>query len=298
MKNILVISEHLKNDKDARGRLYGLKVYDALVKTGIEITELKNHNKNVWCRDYLPVQGAGGRLIHFKYAPQYMTDTEKWRLRIPDSETIRKEFELFVETEITPCYDIILDGGAIEVYEDAAIISDRVFRDNPKQNESELLEKLKTVLGLKKINVIPQHPYDFTGHVDGLLRFVDADTVLINDLSGIKSFTKDDLKIPRNKITQQWYYSFMGAVLNSGYRIKKLIYTAESNTNNDKSAKGIYMNFLQYDNQILMPTFNDAKNDLEAKNRLEEVFKKKIIEIPATELAAEGGIINCVTWSN
>ena len=227
-----------------------------------------------------------------------MTDTEKWRLRIPDSETIRKEFELFVETEITPCYDIILDGGAIEVYEDAAIISDRVFRDNPKQNESELLEKLKTVLGLKKINVIPQHPYDFTGHVDGLLRFVDADTVLINDLSGIKSFTKDDLKIPRNKITQQWYYSFMGAVLNSGYRIKKLIYTAESNTNNDKSAKGIYMNFLQYDNQILMPTFNDAKNDLEAKNRLEEVFKKKIIEIPATELAAEGGIINCVTWSN
>ena len=37
MKNILVISEHLKNDKDARGRLYGLKVYDALVKTGIEM---------------------------------------------------------------------------------------------------------------------------------------------------------------------------------------------------------------------------------------------------------------------
>ena len=74
--------------------------------------------------------------------------------------------------EIIPS-KIILDGGAIEVLGDLGIGSDRVLRDNSSLEHREVLEKIKKVLKLKRLIVVPEYPYEYTGHVNGIARFID-----------------------------------------------------------------------------------------------------------------------------
>ena len=46
-----------------------------------------------------------------------------------------------------------------------------------------------------------------------------------------------------------------------------------------------------------MPTFTFKKEDEEARKKLEQLFPGRRVEsINATDLAKEGGIVNCVTW--
>lgn len=67
--------------------------------------------------------------------------------------------------------DINLDGGNVVMYGNKAIITDRIFPENPDRPREELLTELSR---------LPE--YDFTGHADGMMRFVDSNTVLVNNL--------------------------------------------------------------------------------------------------------------------
>lgn len=85
------------------------------------------------------------------------------------------------------------------------------------------------------------------------------------------------------------------ALRNAGLQWETLPYSTTSN-GNDKDAAGIYLNFLQLEDCIIMPVF-DRPEDSEAAARLEKLYGKEIIGIKASELAAEGGIINCISWT-
>ncbi len=290
MLDEIYISAHLPIDTN-KGVLYGKKVYDKFLEIDdLEIIEIKNHYKNIWCRDYMPVKSSSGKYVQFKYSPSYMTDSQKWKERLPIANEIHNELKIECISS-----DIILDGGAIEIFNKTAIISDRVFRDNPDMKNDEILEEIKTKLELYKIIVIPQHPYDFTGHVDGLVRFVDENTVLINDMKYEKCILKNKQKTYRNKLIENWHYSFMSVFLNAGLKMEELPTFVPEN-GNDKSGEGIYINFLLLENCILMPAYrNDIDND--ASKILEHLYERNVKMIYANELAKEGGMINCVTWT-
>lgn len=291
MTQKVYISGYLKDDVSNKVK-YGEHVYYQLQSIDeIEIKEIENHSKNVWCRDYMPVKGAQGELIHFDYSPGYMMDTDKWKTRRPTREILQHKLELVCTNS-----DIILDGGAIEIHGTSAIISDRVFRDN-KLPEEEVIEKIKKSLKLDRLVVAPQHPFDFTGHVDGMVRFIDEKRVLISEMlddGKIKEYEAETNHY-RKQLIENWYYAFKYTLLNAGFTLEELPCTSHLNTN-DKSGHGIYLNFLKLDDLILMPSYNQDE-DLIAKKKLETLYKTKVIMIDATELSAEGGMINCVTWT-
>ncbi len=292
MSEQIVISAALQTAKE-NGMAYGAQVYEQLTQLPhIKCLVLQAHKQNVWCRDYLPVKNAKGDYVQFTYAPRYMLDSKKWKERIPIAQ------DLWKELNIQPTQsDIILDGGNVELHHDIAIISDRVYHDNDAQSSAEmqaLYHKLKNTLAVKQLIIVPQHPYDFTGHVDGLVRFINDKTVLINEIVPI---TKPTHNSYRQKLESAWYYSFISALHNAGLHTETIIYTAGEN-DNDKSAAGIYLNYLQLEQFILLPTFHQKAEDQQASNTLAKHFPtKKIIPIQANELASQGGIINCVTWS-
>ena len=95
---------------------------------------------------------------------------------------------------------------------------------------------------------------------------------------------------------EQWHHSFRNTLYNAGFKIETLTYTPDENQP-DKSAKGVYLNFLLLEDKLIMPTFDDKQNDAQAAEILEHLYMREAIKIEASELAAEGGIINCVTWS-
>ena len=136
-----------------------------------------------------------------------------------------------------------------------------------------------------EIIIIPayKHDYDFTGHADGMIRFVDENTVLVNNLEQDFKYMKDAIIRALHKANLK-YINFPWFE----HKIK----------GNDDHAIGIYLNYLEVGNLIVMPVFGVPGNkDAEAIAKLKEVFPDKIIEtIDYNDVALLGGILNCTTW--
>ena len=235
--------------------------------------------KDIWCRDYMPVQNAEGELIQFKYDPSYLKG-------VPEYEESRSDVRYVDEVNgFKPIFsDINLDGGNVVMYGKKAIITDRVFDENKNMNRDDIRKQLAELLKAEII-IIPAlaKSYDFTGHADGMIRFVNENTVIGNELSAdSQTFQKNMERAMR--LANLTYIEFPYF----NYEIK----------GNHDHAIGVYLNYLEVGDLIIMPVFDVPGNrDAEALAKLKELFPNKTIEtIDYNDVALTGGILNCTTW--
>lgn len=230
--------------------------------------------KGVWAVDYMPIQ-VGDSFIQFRYDPGYLKPL-KYQKTKSDVDAICAV--LGIETHKS---DIVLDGGNLVRSAHQAFVTDRIFEDNPAWERKALLTELKKLLELDRIFLLPVQPGDFTGHADGMVRFVDEHTILANDYS---------------KEPKKFYEAFEIALHNTGLEVVKLPYNVYNNPSNNH-ANGDYINFLQMENVIFVPVFN-FKEDEEALRIIETCFPdQKVIPIESNVLAKDGGILNCISWN-
>ncbi|MDE5608079.1 MAG: agmatine deiminase family protein [Muribaculaceae bacterium] len=251
---------------------------DILNRHNIPFAFLKG-TKDIWCRDYMPVQTPSGKLIQFKYDPSYLRDRKYSESR----SNVRYVDQL---NGLTPEFsEINLDGGNVVMFGCKAIITDRIFSENPDWDKEKLVSELSRLLECEII-IVPAYKveYDFTGHADGMIRFVDNNTVLVNNLDQDFKYMKEAMikaleKANLTYINFPWFE----------HKIK----------GNNEHAIGIYLNYLEVDDLIVMPVFGVPGNkDAEALAKLKEVFPNKTIEtIDYNEIALCGGILNCTTWT-
>ena len=150
-----------------------------------------------------------------------------------------------------------LDGGnaVFSPSRERVIISDRLLSENPKFSENELICRLEALLSAEII-LIPSLKEDFTGHADGMVRFVDENTVIGNRSpykSGLEQRIKTTLNRKGISVIDFPYYSSPGI-----------------------SAEGSYINYLETENDILLPVFG-SNSDNEATEAAKRLFTKKII---------------------
>ena len=253
MKDIVYISDQLEIKYPA----FKKNLTKILTDNGNRL-KIITGTKDIWCRDYMPLIGSHGQLVRFIYHPSYLDKNKKDRASITNVDNI-----------LTTTYEV--SGKSMSRWQYI------------NTNSLELLVDIKRLLGLQKITVVPEYPDDFTGHVDGLVRFIDHNTVLINNLS--------------NEEPEEWIINFKSSLHNAGYKMEELPYRAYENEDKD-DAKGIYMIFLNLNDLIIMPSFTFNQEDKKAKQTLEKLYPgKKVVPIYATDLAKEGGIVNCVTWN-
>jgi agmatine deiminase len=132
-----------------------------------------------------------------------------------------------------------------------------------------------------KLYFIPQQPKDYTGHSDGMLRFLDNKTVIINDYS---------------KEKPEFQRAFKIALDNAGLDYIEIPYNPYGNKTYSQ-ANGSYINFLQMQNTVIIPTFG-IKEDEIAVRQFEQLFSGyQIATIDSNEVANNGGILNCITWN-
>lgn len=165
-----------------------------------------------------------------------------------------------------------------------AILTDRIFSENPDWTKETLMSELSKILECEIIIIPAYKPdYDFTGHADGMIRFVDENTVLVNNL-------EHDFKYMRDAIIK--------ALNNAHLKYINFPWFEHKINGNNDHAIGIYLNYLEVGNLIVMPVFGVPGNkDTEALAKLKEVFPDKIIEtIDYNDIALTGGILNCTTW--
>lgn len=234
--------------------------------------------KDIWCRDYMPIQTPSGELIQFKYDPSYLKDPEYSESR-SDVKNVDKI------NGITPIFsDINLDGGNVVMYGNKAILTDRIFSENPNWTEENLKAELAKLLECEIIIIPAYKPeYDFTGHADGMMRFVDSNTVIVNNLD-------QDLVYMKKAIIK--------ALDNANLRYIYFPWFEHKIKGNTDHAIGIYLNYLEVGDLIVLPAFDVPGNkDAEAIAKIKEVFPNKIIEtIDYNDVALTGGILNCTTW--
>ena len=237
--------------------------------------EFLEKTKDIWAVDYMPIQISKSKFVQFTYNPDYL-QTKIRRKTISDVNSICKAINL------TPAIsDIILDGGNVVRADDKVIMCDKVFYENQNIPEKDLIKQLKGLLKVDKLFFVPWNPDDFTGHADGMVRFINNNTVLINDYSEDPEFQT----------------SFRMSIHNAGLDWIELPYNPPDDPTST-SAEGLYLNYLQMEQGVIIPTFNNKRVDEKARKVLEEVFKgQTIATIDCNELAEEGGVLNCITWN-
>lgn len=232
--------------------------------------------KDVWAVDFMPIQVSVNEFVRFLYQPSYLTKSKRWAKTISDVDRICDD--IGIETVKT---SIILDGGNIIRAKNKVIMTDRVFIDNPDYSRRNLIEKLYELLQVDKLYFIPEQPGDFTGHADGMVRFLDETTIIMNDYKNEKS---------------EFYKAFEIAIHNTGLNCIRIPYNVYSNKSNNQ-ANGDYINYLQMDNLVIIPTFG-LKEDEEVIRQFEDLFAGQRIEtIESNEIANAGGVLNCITWN-
>lgn len=226
--------------------------------------------KDIWARDFMPVKTKSGKYVSFRYEPSYLAGDPQLRTNFKTDIAPSFKVDNLVYT------DINLDGGNVvfSPSKEKVIISDRVYSENPSWHKAELTAKLAKLLEANVI-IIPSLKSDMTGHADGMVRFVDENTVVANAPLSPFGF---ETKVKK-------------ALQNHGIEVLDFPYF----DSNGDSAIGCYLNFLETEQAILLPVFS-VGTDNKAVQTAKHIFHKAIIPVNINEIAADGGLLNCISW--
>lgn len=237
--------------------------------------------RDVWMRDFMPVR-IWDKHISFRYEPSYLKDQSQ--LRTDFRRDISGQFNIFDGSDPDDVIysDINLDGGNVvfSPSKERAIISDRVFSENPGYDRAALVRELEELLRAQVI-IIPSLSSDMTGHADGMVRFVDNNTVVGNATgyqNGLEQRIKEVLSFHGINTIDFPYFPSAG-----------------------ESAAGCYLNFLvadsfyEADRRLLLPVFGHPMDE-QAVRAAEQIFLAPVIPVRIDEIARDGGGLNCISW--
>jgi len=273
--NTVYLTERLRTDErycKAHDRLTGI-----LEKHSVQVKYLRDSKiRDIWCRDFMPVQIGQGRFVQFRYEPSYLVGYEAHRTN-PEEVSEARQCQPVLS-------DINLDGGNIVNCFDRAIVTDRIFDENPGfTSKTKLVSAIEKLLEAEVI-VIPQINSDLTGHADGMVRFVGRDTLLGNHRDHeYKYWTKGI-----NRVLKAYGIQYIDIPFGY-YHIK----------GHSDHAIGCYVNYLEVGNLMVVPIFGYEPVKDEAVVKLfHEIFPDRIIEsVNYNEVGLEGGLLNCSTWT-
>ena len=220
-------------------------------------------------------QTKSGKFIQFKYEPSYLKNDNEWDESRSDVEEVCKLNNIDAEPS-----DINLDGGNVLLCDDRAIISDRVFSENKDWNREKLVSELSRLLECEII-IIPAENDDMTGHADGMVRFINRNTILGNKLADEYKYWRDGMQ----KVLEQY-----------GLKYIDVPFFLPKDPKHPLSAIGVYVNYLEVNNLIILPVFG-RDEDEQVISIIKSVFPDRKIEtIDYNDVAKEGGLLNCTTW--
>jgi agmatine deiminase len=242
---------------------------------GVELNELRG-TRDLWCRDYMPVQVGRGEFVRFRYAPDYLRGYE---------HLITEPGDVGPIPEIRRCVGsgIVLDGGNVVRWGSRCVVTDKIFRENPGVGRAGLIDVLRELLGVEDLIVIPKEPYDVVGHADGVVRFLDDGLVVVNDYSGVA---------PR-------YGQRLRSILRrAGLERVELPYRPGQSGGGDiPSAVGCYANFLSVRGLIVVPVYGREEDDGACQIIKANTSGSAVVPLDCSDLARGGGVLNCVTWT-
>jgi agmatine deiminase len=231
---------------------------------------------DIWVRDYTPIQVEEDTFIQFNFNPSYLNENEKYKKLISNTDEVCRINNL---NHIK--HPLKLEGGNLVRSKNKVILTDRIVEENESTGYTRtvIINELEKLFNAEII-LIPAHKDDFTGHADGMVRFYDENTLLVNDLSMEYLY---------------WRKEFLEVI--NAHNLNIIEIPCRYDKKNKESAIGIYINYLQVGNFILLPEFG-LDIDSKALNQFRKLFPDHTIEtININAIAKKGGVLNCISWN-
>jgi len=268
--NKVYFSERLKSDlstsyANIQNALYALQIKP------LYLTD----TKDVWARDYMPIQVRKDKFIEYRYDPDYLQGKSKGYRDLktyPDIVCNRNNLPNTIKS------DLLLDGGNLVKSENSIILTDKVAIEN-RLTKTETINQLKRTFEVDTVVLIPWYKKEKFGHSDGVLRFINNNTVLLHEVDKTNSLLTRKLR--ESKLDIAWLEF-------EGKKNKKLNWA--------------YINFLQMDNAILVPKLN-IEEDEQAIEQIQKHFKsfvdtKRVVQVEIRDIVETGGgALNCISWT-
>ena len=264
--NKVYLSKGMTNEKYANVTEHLLS---ALQKYKIEWDFLPHTTSpfHIWARDYMPVQVNEKKFVKFNYEPDYLKGYPEYK---PDTSIILSELGLEVFNS-----DIVIDGGNVISCGDKVVMTDKIFRVNPRYNRTMLLDSISQLLEAELV-LIPEDRYDEYGHADGMVRYMGGNRVLLNNYC-------DFDKSLRKKLL---------AALTPHFDVTELHYDGYTDWS------WAYINFLHVGQHIFVPMLEDRLADA-AFHQIADAYPQCECH-PVWDydnIVHEGGALNCSTWN-
>lgn len=276
MTNFVYISDKLK---EFYPRTY-VRLTKLLDEMEIEWGEVKG-TKDIWIRDYMPIQLSDDRFLVYKYDPDYLRDSgEKY---LTDSYTISEGVLEHCEKRY---YDIKLDGGNIVTCGDYRVLTDKVFQENGVKKYNIGFGSYINGIFDSRVIFLPWHcdnPHepnvDVYGHADGLIHWTGDNRVLMSNHRD--SFPEEADEIKKRLET-------------AGFEVIEMLFDVP---NPIRDFNWAYINYLEVGNKIIVPTFG-IPEDKQALMYIREANPNSIVRgFRMRDIARNGGALHCITWN-
>lgn len=263
--NAIYFSEWLKKDYS--------DIYKGLVRI------LNKHNvaydiipntKDVWCRDYMPLQLDKERYLCYEYKPDYLMNSARNRKYITDSLNVCRGMQLNIKK--TP---LIMDGGNVVKVGNKAIMTEKVFVENPSMDEDMLKKQLEKQMECEVV-FIPWDRNEKYGHSDGIIKPISDNTILMTNYHDFdREYTNEVVKR-----------------LSSKFEIETLSYKVRKTA----PESWAYINFLTVGKLIVLPALG-KEEDEQALSQIKRYYSECLVEqLNISDLVKDGGGLNCVSW--
>ncbi|MDX4037692.1 agmatine deiminase family protein [Aliarcobacter skirrowii] len=227
--------------------------------------EIIEYTKDIWMRDFMPFCLDDCSLVSYIYEPYYLQNINY------------KNIKTKINYE-TNHIDLVIDGGNFVRYKNKAIMTDKIFKENPSKTKDEIIEIIKSKCNLEDLIIIPKQPYNIYGHSDSMVRWIDENSVLVNDFS-IESKTFNNKLI---KALQKHHLNIKAMKYSNSFFTKDRDW-------------GAYLNFIKIEDILIVPIYG-LKEDILVLKQLQNIYKNCIIEpIKFNSIIKEGGALHCVS---
>ena len=234
---------------------------------------LLSNTKDIWCRDYMPIQTDSNHFVFYKYNPDYL-QTPYYIRTITDVNRIKNADYLRQERVID--LDLVIDGGNVVKCDNRIIMTDKVFTENKDKNRKEIIHLLEEAFQCNLVFLPWDHNERF-GHSDGIVHYIGNNRVLMTNYADFDPYMAR---------------KFMN-VLQKNVEVIQLKY----NVKRKHQRSWAYINYLQIGNLILVPQLG-IPEDEQAIQQIKEVSPQcKVFGVPALEAVRKGGALNCISWN-
>ena len=228
------------------------------------------NTKDVWCRDYMPLQLDKERYLCYEYKPDYLMNSARNRKYITDSLNVCRGMQLNIKK--TP---LIMDGGNVVKVGNKAIMTEKVFVENPSMDEDMLKKQLEKQMECEVV-FIPWDRNEKYGHSDGIIKPISDNTILMTNYHDFdREYTNEVVKR-----------------LSSKFEIETLSYKVRKTA----PKSWAYINFLTVGKLIVLPALG-KEEDEQALSQIKRYYPECLVEqLNISELVKDGGGLNCISW--